>query len=178
MRHLYLTLFLCFTLALTACGSGGGGGDDYDLLKGADIDLSVKPNAIGVGERTLVTVDIRRVNPDGVVVVVRYTTGSLRLVTGSTRLIIGRDSVAITPTFGPGARSEFTYVTFYLPQSTFDEDLEGRIELELFGDKRDNSARVEIDQFKHDVLISPEREFSLSDPNFSADDEEAVDVLN
>jgi hypothetical protein len=138
--------------------------------------MSVEPNTIGVGDRLGVTIFISRVNPDGVVVVLRYTTRSLHFVSGTSFFSSDGDRIAIAPTFGPGSKPEFTFVTFYLPASAFGESRTGEIRLELLGERQDDKARVELDQFKHNTLIPPEREFSLSDPNFSADDAEDVRI--
>jgi hypothetical protein len=174
-RPLIGAALLLLTVILTACGSGGGG-DDFDPLKGAAVSMSVEPNSIGVGDRLGVRIFISRVNPDGVVVVLRYTTRSLHFIAGTSFFRSDGDRVLISPTFGPGAKPEYTFITFYLPASAFGDSRTGEIQLELLGERQDNKARVELDEFKHNILIPPEREFSLADPNFSADDAEDVRI--
>jgi hypothetical protein len=168
-------------LGLSSCsppGSGGGGGDDFDPLRGADVYLSVGPDRIGVGERTLVRVDVQRINPDGVLVVLRFPSESLAYVSNSTRFTVGANTVAINPTYGPIVRLRRTYITYFLPYEPFDGENAGYVELQLRGERREDGALIELDQFLHNPLIAPEREFDVDDPDFSADDAERIDIVN
>jgi hypothetical protein len=179
IRH--FALLGAAALCLLSCappGGGGGGGEDYDPLRGAEVFLSVDPDSIGVGERTRIRVDVQRIHPDGVLVVLRFPSKSLAYVPESTRFTVGPNTVSINPTVGPLVRTRRTYLIYFLPYAPFNGENAGYIEFQLRGERREAGALIELDQFLHNPLVAPEEEFSVDDPDFSADDAEVIDIVN
>ena len=179
----FLQIFGAAALTLFTCGcapgtGGGGGGDDYDPLKGADVYLSVEPDSIGVGERALIKIDVQRINPDGVLVVLRFPSESLAYISGTSTFTSDSNTIGINPTFGPSIGKRRTYLTYFLPYFAFADENAGYVELQLRGERREDGALIELDQFLHDPAIPPEREFSIDDTDFSAEDAERIDVIN
>jgi len=88
------------------------------------------------------------------------------------------NTIGINPTFGPSIGKRRTYLTYFLPYFAFADENAGYVELQLRGERREDGALIELDQFLHDPAIPPEREFSIDDTDFSAEDAERIDVIN
>ncbi len=167
----------CFT----ACGGGGGGGGEA-FVGAATVSIRLQPSVIDSGDRTQVTIDVGDIHDNGIALKVRFPNG-LRYVPASTVLEINDQTTKLTPTVNALAEDENSvYLVFYLSQSLFSSGSEyngemGTLQLQLEGRKAVKDGKVEVDADVDDPQESNSTEFSLDNPEFVAEDEAFIRVV-
>jgi hypothetical protein len=183
MKTLSLSSLLCGTLIAfaAACGGGGGGGDDF--VGAATVGITLQPSSIDSGDRTQVTVDIGDVHDNGIALKIRFPNG-LRYVPSSASLLVDEQQTKLTPTVNALAEDENSiYLVFYLSQSLFSSSGDeyngqvGTLRLQLEGRKAVKDGTVEVDADVDDPQESNDSEFSISTPEFAAEDEASIEVI-
>ncbi len=166
-------IVLAGCLILSSCGGGGGGGGDG--FRGAgDVNLSVEPSSIDVGDRMLVTAEISNINEDGIIVKFEYPE-QLSYVLNTAYLEVDGDEVDI----GPSANvtvDGVTYLVFFLSIDELGDNNFGRLYVQLRGDSEVSKESVRIDLDVDDPLIDNPGEFDPNDPEFQAVDEQGIEV--
>ncbi len=129
------------------------------------------------------TIDIGDVNDSGIALKVRFPNG-LRYVPASAALLVDQQQTKLTPTVNALAEEENSiYLVFYLSQALFrpsGEEYNGQIgtlKLQLEGRKAVRDGKVEVDADVDDPQEGNDSEFTLSNPEFAAEDEASVEVI-
>ncbi len=178
-----LSSLLCTALLTfaTACGGGGGGGDDF--VGAATVGIRLQPSTIDSGDRTQVTIDVGDVHDNGIALKIRFPNG-LRYVPASAALLVDEQQTKLTPTVNALAEDENSiYLVFYLSQSLFRASGEeyngqmGTLRLQLEGRKAVKDGKLEVDADVDDPQESNDSEFTLSSPEFAAEDEASIEVV-
>lgn len=173
--HKFL-LILFMTCILPACGGGGGGGSSLEAeLKGALVSIEATPKKLLIGDRTLVTVAIREVHENGVIVKLRFPS-NVRYVENTSFLKVGRESVDVSPLEGPKKSGESIYIAYYFSLDSFNKDRQGILELQLRGTTAASPVDVEVDSDSHDPTKDPAEEFRIKQPFFGAEDLVRIEV--
>jgi hypothetical protein len=166
----------------TACGGGGGGGGE-DFVGAATVAIRLQPSTIDSGDRTQVTIDIGDVHENGIALKVRFPDG-LRYVPGSAALDVNDDDTKLTPSVNALVEDDNSiYLVFYLSQSLFRRgEAEyrgemGSLKLQLEGRTVVRDGKVQVDADVDDPQESNETEFTLSNPEFAAEDEASIRVI-
>jgi len=177
-------LLLCTALLslATACGGGGGGGGE-DFVGAATVSIRLQPSTIDSGDRTQVTIDIGDVHENGIALKVRFPDG-LRYVPSSAALEVNDEESKLTPSVNALAEDDSSiYLVFYLSQSLFRrggaeyQGEMGSLKLQLEGRTVVRDGKVEVDADVDDPQESNETEFTLSNPEFAAEDEASIRVI-
>jgi hypothetical protein len=182
MKASLFSSLLCGTLVTLAMACGGGGGGD-DFVGAATVGIRLQPSKIDSGDRTQVTVDIGDVHETGIGLKIRFPDG-LRYVPASASLSVDDRETKLTPTVNALAEDDNSvYLVFYLSQSLFRSSGEeysgqmGTLRLQLEGRKVVKDGKVEVDADVDDPQESNDSEFSLSNPEFAAEDEASIQVV-
>jgi hypothetical protein len=183
--HISRALLACFLTfgSLTGCGSGGGGGGE-EFVGAANVQLRLQPSRIDSGDRTLVTVEVSEVHKNGIALKVRFPKG-LRYVPASATLTADDKETDVTPTVNtPSADGGDIYLVFYLAQSLFRPSGQeyngetGIVTFQLEGTSVIRDGKVEIDADVDDPAEDNSVEFKLENPEFAAEDEASVSVVD
>ncbi len=183
MKRLSFASLLCGILLTfaVACGGGGGGGDGF--VGAATVGIRLQPSRIDSGDRTQVTIDIGDVHDTGIALKIRFPNG-LRYVPSSAALVVDEQQTKLTPTVNALAEDENSiYLVFYLSQSLFRASGEeyngqmGTLRLQLEGRKAVKNGTVEVDADVDDPQESNDSEFTLGNPEFAAEDEASIEVI-
>jgi len=182
-KHLFLTsLAISLSSLVCACGGGGGGGDSA-FVGAATVNISAQPSVIDSGDRTLLSINIGDVHENGIALKIRYPSG-LRYVPASAVLLVHEGEEDVTPTVNAISEDDdATYLVFYLSQSLFRSSGEeyngeqGTLKLQLEGREAVQNGRVEIDADVDDPQESNSSEFDLSNPEFAAESEAFIRVV-
>lgn len=168
-----LALFCC--LCLFGCDSGGND-EGSGFVGAAIVRISTSPSTIDTGDRTEVKVDITDVNPNGIILKIRYPE-DLSYVLDSAELTIGDDETSLTPALSQ-SDGDRKYLVFFLPQDSFGKDEAGIVTVQLEAGSDISDERVEVDADVDDPLINNDVEFNIDEPEFAAEDEAAISVDN
>jgi hypothetical protein len=68
------------------------------------------------------------------------------------------------------------YLVFFLDQDLFGDDGRGTLTFQLKGSDKLTEGRIEVDADVNDPLVNDNNEFSVSNPEFGAEDDVTVDV--
>ena len=169
-----LALSIALSLTLIGCGGGGGGGGK-EPLQPALVTLYADPLAIKIGDRTLVTVEMQNIDPNGVFMKLRYS-HSLSFIEGTAELTVSADSVEVNPVEGPIEKTNYVYMTFYIPAESFGDENYGRFTMQLRGMEIADEAEVQIDVDLHDPEKDPSEEFDSDEPLFGIDDNVEIEI--
>lgn len=182
MKRFSSVSLLCGTLLTFAVACGGGGGGD-DFVGAATVGVRLQPSRIDSGDRTQVTIDIGDVHDTGIALKIRFPNG-LRYVPSSATLLVDKQQTKLTPAVNALAEDENSiYLVFYLSQSLFRPSggeyngQMGTLRLQLEGRKAVRKGAVEVDADVDDPQESNDSEFTLSDPEFAAEDEASIEVI-
>jgi len=156
-------------IAAGACGGGGGEGGGY--TGSAEVSIDAAPRDIDTGDRTEITIAIRALDRNGVVLKVRHGAG-LRYVAGSS-LLEAQDIAAELPPASSACDQGECYISYLLYPAQFGEDGEGVLRLLLEGAAEALEARIEVDA---DVIASAGAEIAVNAPQFTAADSVSVSV--
>lgn len=172
MKHLLLSTLVLF--ACSSCGSGGGGGDDF--IGAANLSVRTSPSTIDTGDRTQVTIDVRDVHENGILLKVRIPAG-LAYVPSSAFLVLNDDEIDIGPDKNV-ADNNRRYLVFFLDDSEFDEDGAGVVKFQLVGNDSVADGEIEVDADVNDPLVNDNNEFDIEAPEFGAEDSTGITVTN
>ena len=121
-------------------------------------------------------------NASGIAVKFRYPLG-LDYVKSSAALVVDEKTIKLTPTVNIDSdREESTYLVFYLSQKLFRRPGEpyngdpGTLRFELVGKATVTDGLVEVDPDVDDPALKNTEEFSLQNPEFSAEDKASISV--
>lgn len=181
---LSLLLLTCATLSsLTACGSGGGGGDD-DFVGAANVSIEARPSHIDSGDRTKVMIGINEVHQNGIALKVRFPDG-LRYVTESASLNAADRNIIVEPTVNASSKEGGdVYLVFYLSQSLFrlaGEEYRGEagtLSLQLEGRSTVKDGKIQVDADVDDPAEDNSVEFDINNPEFAAEDQSTINVVD
>lgn len=177
MKKLLLSSVFCslLCLPLQGCGGGGGGGGD-DFIGAANITLEAKPGKIDTGDRTLVTIQIRDIHPNGILLKVRMPKG-LAYVPNTSFLNVGDNQVDVGPDKNVTKDSK-TFLVFFLDPSDFNPEDSGELTFQLVGNEAVTEGLIEVDADVNDPLVNDDNEFSANTPEFGAEDSVDIEVTN
>lgn len=185
MRSLLVSTTIVATLvstALSACGGGGGSDDSGDFSGAANVTMSVNPSNLDSGDRALVRVELSEVHQNGIALKFRYPEG-LVYVPNSGTLIVEEKETAIKPRVNAVTPDdEAVYLVFYIPQKLFRRAGQeysgesGTVEIQLVGKTAVVDGLVEVDADVDDPGIADTLEFSMSKPEFLAEDQQSISV--
>jgi len=161
-------------LPIAGCGSSGGGGDGF--VGAADVSLQVEPTVIDTGDRAQVTTEINSVNENGIFLKFRYPDG-LSYVKNSAVLRVSGKDIDISPSTNKSS-GDFTYLVFILSRSLFNSAGNGRVTFEVEGNSEFTTGSIEVDPDVNDPLKNDSTEFSVTDPEFGAEDAVDVEVVS
>jgi len=166
---------------MCSCGGGGGGGDgfgdlDADVTRAAEVNVSINPPEIGVGDRTLVRIFIDEVHRNGVIIKTRYP-AEMQYVVETSRLYVDGDVLNVDPIVRNAVADGKSYTVYYFDRSTFGSANTGELRFHLRALSAVTEGTVEVDTDIHDLLKSPSKEFSIKTPLFSAKDRSNVRVF-
>lgn len=166
--------------SMLACGGGGGSSDAF--VGAATVSIDLTPSRIDSGDRTQVTTYVGDVHRNGIALKYRFPEG-LIYVPDSALLEISEKKVSLSPTVNVFDSKENTnYLVFYLPQTLFRTAGEeyngasGKIMLQLEGRAVVRDGEVEVDADVDDPLEDNSSEFSIDNPEFSAEDSASITV--
>lgn len=142
----------------------------------------MRPSNIDTGDRALVEASLGDINPSGIAVKFRYPLG-LDYVKSSAMLVVDEKKTKLSPSVQiDSEREEATYLVFYLSQKLFRRPGEsyngdpGTLRFELVGKGSVNDGLVEVDPDVDDPAVKNSEEFSLQNPEFSAEDQAPISV--
>lgn len=169
-------IFALLTLPVGSCGGGGGGGgiDQFTNLKGALVEITSEPRTLGVGDRTIVTVYMEKVDNNGALIKIRYPKQVLRYVSGTALLTANKDTVEVRPVLEPSQGQaegdDNVYILFYFSRDSVSANGHATLELELRAHEIVEQASIEVDSDQHNPDKEPINEFSLANPLFGVED--------
>ncbi|MBX7145399.1 MAG: hypothetical protein K1X79_13185 [Oligoflexia bacterium] len=172
------TFILISTLAcmpLQGCG-GGGGGDGGGFIGAATLSVQAEPHTIDTGDRTQVTIQIRDIHPNGILLKVRFPKG-LAYVPNTSFLEVDDNQVDVGPDKNVTKDSK-TFLVFFLDPSDFTPEESGSLTFQLVGNEAVTDGLLEVDADVNDPLVNDDNEFSANTPEFGAEDSVDVEVTN
>lgn len=170
-------LLITIILTLSSCGVGGGGGGDDDSFDGAaKVSLDVDPNEIDSGDQLTVSVNIHDIHSDGIMLKIRVPTG-LTYIVDTTTLEVSGEVFDWDPTTRK-SDANYNYVVYFLDRDIFGRDDRGKLSVKFLGAGAVTDGKVEVDPDINNLQVTDTREFDVSNPRFSAEDEESVTVRN
>ena len=173
-RRILSFLFVCTALLLLwSCGGGGGGGGDEDYQSAAEIDLNVVPNDIDPGDRSLVTMHVGKVRPEGLLLKIRYPLGVV-YVAESGRFERGGLLFTLTPALEV-ADDKNVYLLFLFNQSDFGPDGQDTalLQFEIRAVNGGIQGAVEADPVIREPGATIAEQFDIANPLFGA--KESID---
>lgn len=173
MKYLPFLFLALFSFGVFGCGGSGGGGDSFSGA--GNVLVSIQPNTIDVGDRTRVTVRISQVNPDGILLKVKFPDG-LSYVGDTAFLIIGSDEIDIGPDLNVSGDGDDQFLVFFFEQDDFSENFEGVVQFELVGVDKVVAGEVEVDIDVDVPTVDNPGEFDPFNPAFQAEDSDMVVV--
>lgn len=158
---------LC-ALILSSCGGGGGGGGSgSDSNFAGNVSLQVERDNLDSGDLTQVRIEVRDLNQRGAILKIRSST-SLRYVRNTAVLFPDRDEELRVSPSADAATDNERYVVFFLsPEDALSGDYV-ELELTMKATKGDSDAFIELDLDNNDSNIPDSKEFSITNPRFSA----------
>lgn len=152
---------MMIAISFTACG-GSSGGDSF--VGAGNVKVTVSPNTIDTGDRTLVTAEFNSLHPDGVSLKFLYPSGLTYIPDTAIWTIRGK-GVDAAPDFEVAADiTQSTYLVYFLSRELLGKEDKGKLEFELRG-VSSTGEKTEI-QVDVDVLEEGE-EFTVENPEFS-----------
>lgn len=159
-------LALLLATTLTSCGGGGGGGGSDTNFAG-DLSLDLERDNLDSGDLTQVKIEVRHLNENGAILKIRSST-SLRYVRNTAVLFPNRDEeLRVSPSTDQATENERYLVFFLSSEDAFGGDFI-QLELTMKATKGDDDAFIELDLDNNDPNIPDSKEFSISNPRFSA----------
>lgn len=150
-------------------GGGGGGGSDSGSSPNyaGSLSFSVEKSKIDPGDKDRVFIEIHDLNPAGAILKFHYPS-ALRYVSNSARLFPDRDEETGFPPYDEATLDGQRYLVFFLYPSAAIDDTYISLEFDLKAVRSNPDAYIEVDLDNNDLQIPDSREFSASDPRFSA----------
>ena len=170
VKLLFFTIICAFGVS---CGGGGGGGGGF--VGAARVNVNASPNRIDTGDRTQVRVEISEVHENGISLKIRFPAG-LTYVSDTSFLEVGRDDLDVGPTINRGA-DNFIYLVYYFSGDLFEDDRRGTFTLQLVGVSEVMDGEIEVDPDVDDPTIPNDREFDIDNPEFRAESDTSIEVL-
>ncbi len=121
-----------------------------------------------------ISTEIESVHENGILLKFKIP-ASLEYVTGSSTLEIDSDPQDATPAVNE-QKDNTRYLVFFLDQDLFGDDGRGTLTFQLKGSDKLTEGRIEVDADVNDPLVNDNNEFSVSNPEFGAEDDVTVDV--
>lgn len=174
LRIIRSSLLVALSGLLVACGGGGGGGGGGDFIGSAQVTIRTSPQTIDTGDRTQTEVAISRVNDSGVILKLRTPLG-LKYVLASAFLKADNSEYDVSPQVN-AVQGNFNYVVFFLPQSAFSKNKEGKLTVLFEATSRISDGKIEVDPDVDDPTISNATEFDITNPEFLGEDEVRIEV--
>lgn len=160
---------------LSSCGGGGGGGGGDDFIGAAEVSLEVSPHRIDTGDRTELKIEISRIHQNGIALKIRFPKG-LDYVPSSSFLNVGEDDEDVSPTVNQEKESEI-YLVYYISKDQLGKNETGTLFLELEGTDSVDDGTIEVDPDVDDPAIDNAVEFNISEPQFGAEQEASIQVV-
>ena len=168
-------LFLLPTISLfMGCGSSS---DSVGFSGAGDVNISVEPTSIDVGDRLLVTVDIFTINDDGIFAKIKFP-NSLSYVEGTALLTVSGDESEIEPDIIADGEDDDTFLIFFLAESDFDITRQGELTFELQADDAVEDGRISVDIDGDDPTVLNINEFNAEDPAFQEEEGQSIEVIS
>lgn len=164
------------SLYAAGCGGGGGGGSS-DSDNPADVALSVRPKELDTGDFTSIEIDVSNVNPSGILLKVAFP-DALAYVRGSSTLDPDdAEPARFEPSIVEEA-SDVIYLVYFIGPTSLGESGRGVLQFRLKAIAQLADGFVSIDADQNDPQISDSREFDADAPNFTAVDQEDIEVTD
>ncbi len=166
-KNIIVLFLILFSFSFVSCGSHGG---DNNEAFSAIVNISANPNVVDTGDRTQLVVKISEVHQNGILLKIRFPK-SLSYVADSSYIIASSSSdkkTKVTPE-EKGKKYEYTYLVYFLNPKQFGDKNKGKLYFELKALKAEKNVAVEVDPDVNDPAIPDDKEFSIVDPDFSAD---------
>ena len=170
-----ITLILASTTALISCGGGGGGGDG-EFIGAAQVSMQVSPQRIDSGDRSEVKIDISQVHKNGIALKVRFPKG-LDYVSASSFLEVDQSDIDVNPTVNQEKESA-VYLVYYISPEILGKDETGTLFFEIEGKADIEDGAIEVDPDVDDPAIDNAVEFSIEEPQFGAEEEASIEVVD
>ena len=173
VSHRLMSSACCAIAALSAavllgsCGGGGGGGSSSSPNYAGSLSFSVEKSSLDPGDKTRVSIEVDDLNAAGAILKVHYPT-ALRYVNSSARLFVGQDEETGFPPYDEATLDGQRYLVFFLYPSAAIDDSYISLQFDLKAVRSNPDAYIEVDLDNNDLQIPDSREFSPSDPRFSA----------
>ncbi|MCB0318232.1 MAG: hypothetical protein KDD56_05705 [Bdellovibrionales bacterium] len=171
-RLRFLALGLCCIFSLS-CGGGGGGNG---FIGAAIVNLDASPHTVDTGDRTQISTDISEVHENGIIVKFRYPVG-LTYVSDSSFLEVGSTRIDVGPSVNRGDGT-YIYLVFFFDADIFRSQRQGRLTFELEARSEVLDGRVEVDPDVDDPNIDNDEEFDIDSPEFRAESDAFIEVLD
>lgn len=176
MTQRWITYALAALLA--GCGGGGGGGgEDDDFIGAAQVFVEASPSRIDPGNRTRVRVRISEIHESGVLLKIRFPEG-LDYARGSSFLRTDDNTFDVDPIFNGKASDGFVYLVYSITRSSIPSGEEGELGLQLTGVKEVVDGKIGVDADVDNPALSNASEFKVETPDYNAEDEADIDVVN
>lgn len=171
----FLLVCLGLLLVLSSCGGGGGGGSD-DQVYPATIAIDTDPGTIDSGDITFTHIDIYDVAPGGVVLKIKFPI-ALTYQTGSSIVEVDGVRYDTSPDFHESNTTD-TYLVYIYRREDFGDSNYARLTIQLKGRDAttDATGKIQVDADFNDPLVSTADKFSITDPQFDADDEVSITI--
>lgn len=169
---------LCLFAAISTIsfGCGGGGGGSTPFVGAALVNIDAVPRETDPGKRVQVTSRINEVHRDGIYLKIRYPDG-FSFAPGTGNLTSQGSQRTVSPQFNQTDMNEGTsYLVFNLSREIFSEDNEGTLVFELRAEPEVRTGKIEIDADVNDPTVPDEGEFSIDNPEFTAQDQITIAV--
>ena len=167
-----LLLALCL-VALTSCGGSGSG--SIDFVGAANVRVEATPSTIDTGDRMRVRVRISDTNFNDLIIKIRYP-DNLIYVPATATIQYLDDPEDATPNFNLSDDGE-TYLVFFFDADDFEGLDEATLEFQLRGLSILREGDLEVDADVDDPLINNDREFDISQPEFTPEDSVSIKIL-
>ena len=166
-------IFLVSSVFLFSCGESS---DSVSFSGAGDVRIGIEPTNIDVGDRTLVTIRIFKINDDGIIVKVRYPS-ALSYVRETAVLTVDGDETEVEPDIDADNDGNETFLIFFLQESDFDITREGELTFELQANDSIDEGRIEVDVDVDDPTVLNANEFDSEDPQFQEEDGQDIFII-
>jgi hypothetical protein len=169
-----LTTTASITGSITGCGSGGS---DSSAFGGtAFVSVSASPNLIDVGDQTFVKIEVGDISNESFFLKVRFPP-SLSYIAGTSFIEVDGKDVRRDPErifYNEDERKN--YLIYFLEKAEIDNEKDTRVTLNLVGEERLSSGKIEVDPDIDNPNIPNNEEFDPANPQFGAETETDIEV--
>ena len=183
-RFIATSLFASLALG---CGGGGGGGDSF--VGAAEVNLTVSPNSIDTNDRARVTIRIKNVIDNGILLKVRFSPKLSYAVNTSKLKLDNEDTTTPSEPTVTAESSSWKYLVFFLSRAQFGDTSNGSstsdqtasepasLTFEIIGNGKLVDGIIEADADVNDPTVPDSQEFNVSSPGFESQSDASIQVI-